>query len=84
MLTDDELADEIEEAISDSIDMDWQPKWAVPAILKLIHQAREEGCRAGIEAAKRVLHDCGEPCPVCSEQIDALDPVQIVEAMRYD
>jgi hypothetical protein len=55
---DDDLADEIETAINDSIDMDWRSSWAVPAILAIIHRHREaayeagkiEGVRIGLEA----------------------------------
>lgn len=48
---DEELADAIEEAISDSIDMDWQPSWAVPAIVEIVRQAE----RAALERAAMMI-----------------------------
>ena len=45
-----DLADEIAEAISDTLDMDWQPSWAAPNIIAIINRerrlAREEGAKA--------------------------------------
>lgn len=57
MMTDDKtelveqaLLDEIAEAISDTLDMDWQPSWAAPNINAIINRerriAREEGAKA--------------------------------------
>ena len=36
----DDIADEIEQAISDSLDMDWQPKWAVAGIMEIFDRER--------------------------------------------
>lgn len=48
--TDEDLADEIADAISDTLDMDWQPSWAAPNIIAIINRerrlAREEGAKA--------------------------------------
>ncbi len=38
----DDLADEIAEAISDTLDMDWQPSWAAPNIIAIINRVRRE------------------------------------------
>lgn len=57
MMTDDKtelveqaLLDEIAEAISDTLDMDWQPSWAAPNIIAIINRkrrlARVEGAKA--------------------------------------
>ena len=40
---DADLLDEIAEAISDTLDMDWQPSWAAPNILALINRERAAG-----------------------------------------
>lgn len=50
--TDAELLDEIAEAISDTLDMDWQPSWPAPNILALINRERAEAHAAG-RAAER-------------------------------
>lgn len=44
-----DLADEIAEAISDTLDMDWQPSWAAPNIIAIINRERR---LARIEGAK--------------------------------
>ena len=84
--TDEDLADEIAEAISDTLDMDWQPSWAVPNIRAIINRerriAREEGAKAMQE---RVLElrcyraDGTRQSFVHAEEITALDPAQIVK-----
>ena len=38
----DDLADEIAEAISDTLDMDWQPSWAAPNIIAIINRVRRQ------------------------------------------
>lgn len=50
--TDADLLDEIAEAISDTLDMDWQPSWAAPNILALINRERAAAHAAG-RAAER-------------------------------
>ena len=49
---DADLLDEIAEAISDTLDMDWQPSWAAPNILALINRERAAAHAAG-RAAER-------------------------------
>jgi hypothetical protein len=44
---DADLLDEIAEAISDTLDMDWQPSWAAPNILALINRERAAAHAAG-------------------------------------
>lgn len=44
---DADLLDEIAEAISDTLDMDWQPSWASPNILALINRERAAAYAAG-------------------------------------
>jgi len=61
------LTDEIAEAISDSLDMDWQPKWATPAIIAIIERERiaaeQAGARKMQEAAAREAYDRLHPHP---------------------
>lgn len=57
--SEDDLIDELEQAISDSIDMDWQPIWAARAILPII-QAREAAAK---ERAERLAEALGELLP---------------------
>lgn len=51
---DADLLDEIAEAISNTLDMDWQPSWAAPNILALINRERAAAHAAG-RAAERAL-----------------------------
>ena len=86
------LADEIAEAISDTLDMDWQPRWAAPNIIAIINRerrrAREEGAKAMRAMAAAVAderaadgqdeyEDGIEAAECIASDIRALDPAQI-------
>jgi hypothetical protein len=80
-LVEQSLLDEIAEAISDTLDMDWQPSWAAPNIIAIINRerrmAREEGAKAVHASVTAELDRCCEPCPQCRDAIANLDPAQI-------
>lgn len=51
------LADEIEQAISDSLDLDWQPSWAVPAIIEIFKREAEASMLVNDDAYERGYAD---------------------------
>lgn len=56
---DEDLADEIAEAISDTLDMDWQPKWAAPSIIAIINRERRIAREEGAKAMQKIAIDVG-------------------------
>jgi hypothetical protein len=66
-----ELADEIAEAISDTLDMDWSPSWAAPNIIAIINRERALG-RA--EAEREIVALRGAVMTVLDAVRDYLPP----------
>lgn len=71
------LADELERLISDTIDQDWQPRWAADAVLPLLREAHHDRDRYQREAAY-----WREQCEALAEALqfifDNADNAQIV------
>ena len=85
---DADLLDEIAEAISDTLDMDWQPSWAAPNILALINRERAAAHAAGraenyktftdgMEAAAQI---CGSLAETTYDDADAFEAATGCEA----
>lgn len=72
-MTDAELLDELEQAISDSFDLDWQPAWAARAVLPIVQRERQELVQALHQYRSDLLYP---PAPDSRERriarIDAL------------
>lgn len=86
--TNADLLDEIAEAISDTLDMDWQPSWAAPNIMALINRERAAAHAAGraenyktftdgMEAAAQI---CGSLAETTYDDADAFEAATGCEA----
>ncbi len=55
-----------------------QTKALALAIAAIRQAALIEGARVGLEAVAKTLDKCCDPCPVCVNNVEALDPAAII------